>query len=515
MTAHTGNAAVNVAARKMGGRPWSQRVDAVLLSRRGIVLSCGALFLLLGLNALIFLNNTRTLLAQDHSVSQAQQVLTDINGLMSTMTAAESAQRGYILYDDPAYLQPYDAARHDVGLAIARLRQSVSDRPDQVQRVGQLRVLVNAKLADLAQTIVLHRTGQDAQARNIVVTDRGKAMTEALQSVFDSMTGAQLALLHAGNARAGEAAATTTITLILATAVDAALLAAVVLAFQRTFARRARLAEDRGRLLMQARQARAEAESAVKARDEFLSLAAHELRTPLTSLMGNTQLLQAHTELLVPRDQRLVAAIARGAERLRGLAEYLLDASRLGQERLDLDPRPLDLATLARHAVGEIQATVPRHTLRVAAADEAVVVAADQVRLEQTLHNLLANAVKYSPKGGEILVTVGRAGDRARVSVGDQGIGIPADALPHVFDRFYRASNAAPYTFSGLGLGLYVVREIVVQHGGTITVESTAGQGSVFTIELPLAPDAANPPVASPYHATIVETSPVSEDQGS
>jgi len=137
---------------------------------------------------------------------------------------------------------------------------------------------------------------------------------------------------------------------------------------------------------------------------------------------------------------------------------------------------------------------------------------ADRVRLEQTLHNLLANAVKYSPRGGEVLVTVEHAGDRARVSVADQGIGIPADALPHVFDRFYRASNATPYTYSGLGLGLYVVREIVVQHGGTITVASTAGQGSVFTIELPLASDAANPPTDAPRRATIVETSAMSED---
>jgi len=497
----------------MGVRAWL--FEAVLLSRRGVALGCAVLVALLGLNALVFYRNTQTLLSEQHWVTHTQQVLADINGAQDTITSAESAQRGYILTGDATYLQAYHALAAASGPDIARLRGDVADNALQIGRVDTLRGRANEKLADLSQTVELRQTGQNAQARAIVMADRGKVVTKALQGVFGAIKRTELELLHKRNVRAGNAASTATITLILATAVDAALLAGVLLAIQGAYADRARVADERGRLLAQARQARDEAESAVRARDDFLSLAAHELRTPLTSLLGNTQLLQAHDDALTPRDQRLVAAILRGAERLRGLAEYLLDASRLKQERLDLDPRTLDLTALTRHCVAEVRETVPRHTLRVAATEEDIVVAADPARLRQALHNLLDNAVKYSPEGGEVLVTVGRAGDRARVSVGDHGIGIPADALANVFDRFYRAPNASLYTYSGLGLGLYVVREIVVQHGGTITVESMEGENTTFTIDLPLAPHAAKPPTTTPPHTTAVETPAASEDQGS
>ncbi len=462
-------------------------VDTILLSQRGAALCCVVLVILLGLNALVFYRNTQTLLAQERSVTHSQRVLTRINESLVSVTNAESAQRGYILTGNAAYLRTYTTAARTVYHRLDNLRDLVADNPQQTHRLAALRVLTDQRLADLRQAIDLERTGQTTQAQNIALVG-GRA--DVLQSAFGALTSAEITLLERRDVDARMAATTTTVTLILATAVDAALLAGVLLAIQRTFIRRARLAEERGHLLIEARRAHAAAESAVKVRDDFLSLAAHELRTPLTSVLGNAQLLQTHSAAFAPRDQRLVTAIARGVDRLRALAEYLLDVTHLEQAPPELVLQPLDLVALTRDIVAEAHETDPRPTLRVADAHGTLTVRADCGRLAQVLQNLLANAIKYSPDGGAITVTVERQGDRVRVSVVDSGIGIPPDALGHIFDRFYRAPNAGLYTYSGLGLGLYVAREIMTHHGGTLTVRSEEGKGSTFMIELAAAPRA-------------------------
>ena len=462
-------------------------VDTILLSRRGAALCCVVLVILLGLNAFVFYRNTQTLLTQERRVTHSQQILTGVNGALAAVTNAESAQRGYILTGDTAYLRTYTTAARAAGAGLNALGGLVVDNRQQVQNLTRVRRLTDQRLADLRQAIDLERTGQTAQAQNIALVG-GRA--DALQGAFGVLRDTELALLERRDVNAGAATTTTIVTLILATAVDAALLAGVLLAIQCSFARRARLAEERGRLLVEARRARAAAESAVKARDDFLSLAAHELRTPLTTLLGSAQLLQAHNDAFAPRDQRLVTAIARGVDRLRALAEYLLDVTHLEQAPPELVLQPLDLVALTRDIVAEAHETDPRPTLRVADAHGTLTVRADCGRLAQVLQNLLANAIKYSPDGGAITVTVERQGDRVRVSVVDSGIGIPPDALGHIFDRFYRAPNAGLYTYSGLGLGLYVAREIMTHHGGTLTVRSEEGKGSTFMIELAAAPRA-------------------------
>lgn len=115
-----------------------------------------------------------------------------------------------------------------------------------------------------------------------------------------------------------------------------------------------------------------------------------------------------------------------------------------------------------------------------------MVVQGDELRLEQVLQNLIQNAVKYSPNGGDVVIELDTSGQTARISVRDQGIGVPHAAIPHLFTRFYRAENANPKHISGMGIGLYVVREIVQLHGGVVHVKSEEGQGSEFTVELPI-----------------------------
>jgi signal transduction histidine kinase len=146
----------------------------------------------------------------------------------------------------------------------------------------------------------------------------------------------------------------------------------------------------------------------------------------------------------------------------------------------------VDLCRLAQRVVAELGTTTERHTLSLHGAEEALIVQGDELRLEEVLQNLLQNAIKYSPHGGPVSICIQQWEGQAAVAVSDEGIGIPEAARPHLFERFYRASNAGAQHIHGTGIGLYLVNEIVTRHGGVVEVHSTEGTGSTFTLRFPL-----------------------------
>ena len=246
---------------------------------------------------------------------------------------------------------------------------------------------------------------------------------------------------------------------------------------------------ERARSLAREQAARAEAEAAVRLRDQFLSIAAHELRTPLTTLMGNIQLFQRRAKRdghLPERDQRTLYVINDQVGRLNKMVQALLDVSRLEQGQLSIEHVPLDLCALVRQVVAEVRSTLDTHVIHLLCPDGPLLVNGDALRLEQVLQNLIQNALKYSPQHDSITVEVRQQSDWVYVAVQDHGIGIPQSAMPQLFQRFYRADNVEKQNISGMGIGLYVVNEIITLHGGEITVDSAEGIGSTFTICLPL-----------------------------
>jgi signal transduction histidine kinase len=238
-------------------------------------------------------------------------------------------------------------------------------------------------------------------------------------------------------------------------------------------------------------RARNQAEAAVRVRDEFFSVASHELKTPITALLGNSQLVLrrlARTGTFDDRDRRSLEVIAEQAHRLNRLVGALLDHSRIQAGRLTIERAPVDLAEVLRRAADEIRPTLAAHTLNLELPPAPLVVLGDDVRLTQVIQNLVGNAVKYSPAGGPVDVRLAQDGDAAEISVVDRGLGIPATALPHLFQQFYRAPNVDAHSIAGLGIGLYVIHQIVTQHGGSVAAASVEGHGSTFTVRLPLAP---------------------------
>lgn len=261
------------------------------------------------------------------------------------------------------------------------------------------------------------------------------------------------------------------------------------LALAEEVARRASAAIANARLYAAAERSRLEAEEALRIRDAFFSIAAHELRTPLTTLLGRVQLLQKWIEQGNPnreRIQRSVQIVVDQAQRLNRMISAMLDISRIRSGRFSIAPTAMDLASLVRRAVDEARATEELHQLTLEVLAEPLLIHGDEARLEQVIQNLIGNAIKYSPAGSRVDVTVERSGTSACLKVRDEGIGIPEGTRELLFRRFYRAENAAQLGVSGLGVGLFVVREIIELHGGTIDVESREGEGSAFTVRLPL-----------------------------
>lgn len=259
-------------------------------------------------------------------------------------------------------------------------------------------------------------------------------------------------------------------------------------AFLEALGRQCAQALDRARLFAAEQEARAASEEAVTLRDRFLSVASHELKTPLTSMLLQIQLLQrrvARAALLAEREQRTLQVVSEQAQRLDRMITSLLDISRLELGQLSLSRAPVNLCAVAQRVVIEVQPTTEAHIVTCTAPKEELMVDGDELRLEQVLQNLLQNAIKYSPEGGPIEVAVASEAGQVCLTVADRGIGFPAESAARLFERFYRASNADPQQISGLGIGLYVVQEIVRLHRGSVRAEPQEGGGSRFTVCLP------------------------------
>jgi len=253
-------------------------------------------------------------------------------------------------------------------------------------------------------------------------------------------------------------------------------------------AERAALAIENAKLYTEQVEARRKVEDLSRLKDEFLSIASHELRTPVTSIKGYTQLAKTliREEDLGTSEEYLDIALDQ-IDRMSRLIVELLDVSRIETGRLEIRREPIPWPSFVRDVVQRHHTAVSDRRFHVNVPGNGTLVVGDRDRLEQVLGNLLENAVKYSPDGSEIFVDVQERSDQIVTSVCDRGIGIPNDELAQVFERFHRGRQVSSTNYGGLGLGLYIARQIVERHGGSIWVESKEGSGTTFSFSLPVA----------------------------
>lgn len=221
-------------------------------------------------------------------------------------------------------------------------------------------------------------------------------------------------------------------------------------------------------------------------KDEFISIASHELKTPLTSVRGYLQLLERLPDVKSnEKYRRYLSKTSTQLDKLRDLIDDLLDVSKIESGKMKFNFQRISIETLLENTIENVTQMYPEHRFkRLGKAD--VVILGDEMRLEQVLLNYLTNAIKYAPNSKEILIECKITGDnKIQIGIRDFGIGIPPDKHESIFDKFYRVEESS-YKFQGLGMGLYICREIIARHHGEYGVESEVDKGSLFYFRLPL-----------------------------
>lgn len=223
-----------------------------------------------------------------------------------------------------------------------------------------------------------------------------------------------------------------------------------------------------------------------KQKDEFIGVASHELKTPVTSIKAYAEVLQEKfRETNDKESASLVEKMDLQIDRLTDLIHHMLDAAKVSEDLLTLDTSWFDINMLIREEIEDMQRLTRKHRMVFKPDMQVKPVLADKGRITEVLVNLISNAVKYSPEGGEITVSTTHTAEGVRVHVSDQGIGIPKDQIAHVFDRLFRVQHPQIQNFPGMGLGLYISAGIIRCHGGSIEARSNKGKGTVFSFLLP------------------------------
>jgi signal transduction histidine kinase len=248
---------------------------------------------------------------------------------------------------------------------------------------------------------------------------------------------------------------------------------------------------ERAALLVREQEARRHAEEANRLKDEFLATVSHELRTPLVAIVGWSQMLRGN-HVDPAEAEHALEVIARSAKLQAQLIDDLLDISRIISGKLRLHVVPIDPAAAVAEAIEVVRpaAAAKNIDLQFSLDPDVGQIMADADRLQQVVWNLISNAVKFTAAGGRVGITMQRNENQIEIVVSDTGVGISAEFLPFVFDRFRQADGSSVRAKGGLGLGLAIVRHVTELHGGTVTAESAGpGQGATFTVRLPAAAD--------------------------
>ena len=415
-------------------------------------------------------------------VKRAQEALRDETRVLELLNNTGATLAGTL--DLPALLQEtVDAATRISG---ARFGAFYYDDAGDVHPAARA---VNGISLHQAETIATALRQGPAMCQNDLLAapeasaDGAPPLRSCLSLPISSRSGLLLGRLLLGHPQAGMFSARSE-RIVWAIAAQAA----VALDNTRLYAAATRAAEERKVLLDSEREARAEAERTNQLQDDFLATLSHELRTPLSAILGWAQVLRRGT-----RDQadlhRGLQSIERNARAQAQLIEDLLDMNRITSDKVLLDLQPLAPASVIASAIETLRpAADAKHiAIHSSIASDADTIMGDPGRIQQVIWNLLSNALKFTPQGGQVDIGVCREATRLAITVADNGVGIKKDFLPHVFDRFRQADASTTRKHGGLGLGLSIVKHLVEQHGGTVTASSAGDmQGASFTVRLPL-----------------------------
>ncbi len=454
-----------------------------------------ALVLLLLFNALIALQSSQTVFDEQQRLHSGLTTQRRLDLIVSYVKDIETSVRGYFITGDPGFLVHYERGRRELPQQMEALRNELRDDPGAAQLLSDFERDV-ANFVDQAQTYVQMREQMRGDASLDTLAPLAERQRERMDALRDSA-----AALAQSRARANESLDATfaharqsaRVSILVPSFISVLLAAFLCYLVIRDLRQRQVLEGQREELLRQERQARADAEAASQAKDEFVSTVSHELRTPLQAILGWTQFL---TRLIRGRDTAPTAQIGtqlqtieRNARSLARMIDDLLDVSRAITGKLSLSTRRTDLADIVQASVDAMRPAAAAKSVQLGLelVDAPLWMLGDADRLRQVTINVIGNAVKFTPSGGRVQVRAARADDRMVVRVQDSGIGIAPELLPRIFERYVQGSVSSARQYGGLGLGLAIVKHLVEMHGGQVAVHSAgAGRGAEFTLSFPI-----------------------------
>ena len=445
--------------------------------QRKVLLGFGTALLIL---AVIGGASWRSLRAASESsdwVAHTHDVLEDLAAIQSGVTDAETSVRGYLLTDDPRFLAPGEIAARDIPPHLDQLESRVADNPAQLRRARELSGLVRARLDSLRSVRGLHE--RDAPAAVAILRNgAGRRLMDSVRSGIARMAATERSLLE-------ERKETQAANLRMATIVIGfGFLVAVLIAALATVTV-GRDMRERERLERELRNTLDQVRDADRAKSDFLARMSHELRTPLNSVIGFANILLKHREGLGEKNIGFVERIRANGTYLLDLINDILDLSKVESGRMDLLSENVDVAALVHDILAQFGGRLHdgvRIVTDVPA--ELLPLRTDSAKLKQVVLNLVANAAKFTERGQVLVRVVADPETHAvlRIDVADSGVGIPADRIRAVFQAFEQAEMSTSRRFGGTGLGLTIARSLADRLGFRLTVASTSGVGSTFSI---------------------------------
>ncbi len=451
----------------------------------------------------------------------SQDIIYRLDEILYLTHDSEAAVRGYAMVGSDTYLEPHRRAENQIRQNLGYLRQRFGENKPQLDELDRLQASVSEYFAIAADTIETRATANADSAAIKFSPQRVKTATNGLRVSIEKLKADESTLLDRRQKGLSESLYMTIWILIVSTIAGLAALALANLLVVREFGRR-RVAEgalieanqdlelkiaerterleavnetllqiggEREELLFNEKSARREAEIANRLRDEFMATVSHELRTPLNSILGWARLLKDGS-LDDSQQEKAVSTIIRSSENQNRLIEDLLDVARLISGKLRLEFEEVDLAEVVEHSVESLSPVAEKKGVKIEFKDrpeEKCIVEGDRNRLVQVFSNLIDNGIKFSGERAKIDVSMLPCDGKATVIVRDEGIGISAEFLPSVFERFRQDAEREGQDNAGLGLGLAIVRNLVELHNGSVAVTSDGeGKGSEFTVTLPL-----------------------------
>ena len=463
--------------------------------KKSLLLGFAALLLLLAFDGGMSLHTGAQLRASQRRIAEVAGIRIELRALLAAYVDAETGVRGYLLMGEETYLEPYQAARATIERSDLRLKSSLNPEKQLAELRGRIEVLGSQRMAALGRTLSEQREHGPEAAVAMIRQGHGRELMDDIRDLAAQLDAELEATMNGLLATAEQRLAFTTFVYFATSIVVAASLIALFFLTRRQFAEREtlagaeRAARDRVEsLLASERAAHSEATHANKLKDEFLAVVSHELRTPLNAILGWTTLLRDGAEDAQELKEGL-DTIDRNAHAQARLIDDLLDVSRIVSGKVRLRICEVDLRALALAVVDGLRPAAEARGVKIAlsANDEAVEVLGDPDRLQQVVWNLVSNAIKFTPRGGEVELSVARSGSAVALDVRDTGQGVRPEFLPRIFDRFSQQDASTTRGQSGLGLGLSITRHLVELHGGTITARSAGeGQGATFHVEIPM-----------------------------